>query len=55
VEEVREAWTRGRRRSVVPIVIPGRGGEGWAEGAVPKRFNVEEERGTDVEAHVEDT
>jgi hypothetical protein len=67
VEEVREAWTRQQRRSrqsrsMVPTTVPGRGGEGWAEGAVPGHINVEEERGTGVEeqrgigmeAHAED-
>jgi hypothetical protein len=67
VEELGEAWTQRQRRSgwrsVVPTALPGRGGEGRADGAVPGRFNVEEERGTHVEeerdagveAHAEDT
>jgi hypothetical protein len=58
IEEVEEVWTRRRksgwRRSVVPMVFPGRGGEGRVNGVVPGRFYVEEEQGTDVEAHVED-
>jgi hypothetical protein len=67
VEEVWEAWTRrqrrsGQRRSVVPMTVPRCGGEGRVDGAVLRRFNVEEERGTGVEeeqgtgveAHVED-
>jgi hypothetical protein len=67
VEEVREAWTRWqrrsrRRRSEVPMVVLGQGGEGRADGAVPGRFDVEEERvtsveeerGASVEAHAED-
>jgi hypothetical protein len=59
VEELREVWTQqwrrsGRRRSVVPTAVPGHGGEGRANGAVLRRFNMEEERGDDVEAHTED-
>jgi hypothetical protein len=53
VEELGEAWTQRQRRSgwrsVVPTALPGRGGEGRADSAVPGRFNVEEERGTHVE------
>jgi hypothetical protein len=59
VEELGEAWTQRQRRSgwrsVVPMELPGRGGEGRADGAVPGRFNVEEERDAGVEAHAEDT
>jgi hypothetical protein len=70
MEEVDEAWTW-RRRSVVPIAVLRRGGEGQMDGAIPGRFDVEEERGasveeergagveaergTGVEAHTEDT
>jgi hypothetical protein len=59
VEEVGEAWTRrrrrsGQRRSVVSMEVPGCGGEGRADDVVPQRFDVEEERGADVEAHTED-
>jgi hypothetical protein len=46
-------WTRRRRRSVVPMAVPERRGEGRADDAVPGCFDVEE-RGTDVEAHAED-
>jgi hypothetical protein len=54
VEEVREAWTQRwrrsrQRRSVVPMAIPGLGGEGWADGTVLGCFDVEEERGADME------
>jgi hypothetical protein len=47
VEEVREAWIQRqrrsrRRRSVVLTAIPGWGGEGQTDGAVPRRFDVEE-------------
>jgi hypothetical protein len=31
-----------------------RGGEGRPDGVVPRHFNVEEERGTGVETHVDD-
>jgi hypothetical protein len=51
VEEVGEAWTWRWRRRVVSTVVPERGGKGLADGAVPLRFNVEEERGAGVEAH----
>jgi hypothetical protein len=34
--------------------VPGRSGEGGVDGAVPGRFDVEENRDTDVEAHTED-
>jgi hypothetical protein len=34
--------------------VLGHGGEGLVDDAVPWRFDVEEERGTGVEAHVED-
>jgi hypothetical protein len=54
VKEVRKAWTQRRRRSAVPMVVPGRGGEGRADGAAPGHFDVEEEQGADVEAHAED-
>jgi hypothetical protein len=62
VKEVGEAWTRQRRRSVVPTVVLGRDGGGRADSAVPGHFDVEEERGagveeqrdTGVEAHTED-
>jgi hypothetical protein len=38
VEAVGEAvaWSRWRRRSVVPTVVPKCGGEGWADGVVPR-------------------
>jgi hypothetical protein len=36
------------------VMIPECGGEGQADGAVPKRFVVEEERSTNVEAHAEE-
>jgi hypothetical protein len=42
VEEVGEVWTRQRKRSVVPI-------------AVPERFDVEEQQGNNMEAHMKDT
>jgi hypothetical protein len=56
VEEERQ------RRSVVPTVVFGRGGDGRADGAVPRCFNMEEERGAGVgeergagvEVHAED-
>jgi hypothetical protein len=35
-------------------VVPRRSGEGWADDTIPIFFNVEEERGADVEAHVEE-
>jgi hypothetical protein len=35
---------------VVPTAVPGHGSEGWADGAVPGRFDVEEQ-GVGVEAH----
>jgi hypothetical protein len=72
VKELGEAWTQrwrrsGWRRSVVLMVVlgrggegradgvvPGCGGEGRADGAVPRRFNMEEERGAVLEEHVED-
>jgi hypothetical protein len=43
VEEVREVWTQQRRRSMVPMAVPGCGGEGQADGAVHGHFNMEEE------------
>jgi hypothetical protein len=54
MEEVGEVWIQQRRRSVVPMVVPGHDGEGRADGAVLRHFNMEEERGADVEAHEED-
>jgi hypothetical protein len=42
VEEVREAWIRRQRRSVVLTAVLGWGGEGQTDGAVPRRFDVEE-------------
>jgi hypothetical protein len=47
---------------VVPTVVFGRGGDGRADGAVPRCFNMEEERGAGVgeergagvEVHAED-
>jgi hypothetical protein len=47
---------------VAPTAVPRRGGEGRVNGAVPDPFDVEEERdtgmeeerGTDVEAHMEE-
>jgi hypothetical protein len=54
MEEVGEVWIQQRRRSVVPMVVPGHDGEGRADGAVLRHFNMEEERGADVEAHAED-
>jgi hypothetical protein len=54
MEEVGEVWIQQWRRSVVPMVVPGHDGEGRADGAVLRHFNMEEERGTDVEAHAED-
>jgi hypothetical protein len=40
---------------MVPMVVPGCDGDGWADDAVPGRFNEEEERGTVMEAHTENT
>jgi hypothetical protein len=42
--------------SVVPTAVPERDSEGWADGAVPGRFDVEEQ-GVGVEVHAveEDT
>jgi hypothetical protein len=54
VEEVREAWTWRRRRCVVSTAVPRSGGEGRADDAVLEHFDMEEERGADVEAHTED-
>jgi hypothetical protein len=34
---------------MVPTTVPRRGGEGWANSAVLRCFNMEEERGTGVE------
>jgi hypothetical protein len=39
---------------MVPMMVLGRGGEGRADGAVPKCFDVEDERGAGMEAHAED-
>jgi hypothetical protein len=62
VEELREAWTRRWRRSMVPTMVLGHGGEGWADvmiprrngegradSAVPRCFDVEEEQGNGME------
>jgi hypothetical protein len=49
VEEVREAWTRRWRRSVVLTVVHGHAGEGRADSAIPGCFNVEEERDAGME------
>jgi hypothetical protein len=34
---------------MVPTIVPRRGGEGRVDGAIPRRFNVEEERGIGME------
>jgi hypothetical protein len=49
VEEVGEAWTQRQRRSMVLTAVPRRGSKGRVDGAIPRRFNVEEERGIDME------
>jgi hypothetical protein len=57
VEEVGKALTwqhkrSGWRRSVVLMAVLGHGGEGWVDGVVPERFDMEEEHGTGVKEHV---
>jgi hypothetical protein len=54
MEVVREVWTRRQRRSAVPTAVIGRGGEGRMDDAVLESFDVEEERGTGLEVHLED-
>jgi hypothetical protein len=34
---------------MVPTAVPRRGSKGRVDGAIPRRFNVEEERGIDME------
>jgi hypothetical protein len=50
VEELREAWTRWWRRSVIPTVVPRRGGEGRADVMVLRRGG----EGRTVEADVKE-
>jgi hypothetical protein len=49
VEELGEVWTRWLRRSVVSTMVPERSGEGRVDSAILGCFDIEEERGIDVE------